>query len=90
MMKVNLLNMNRLKNAIPLFLFFLMAQFGFAQSVEISGTIVDSEDQIPLPGVNIVEKGSSNGTSTDFDGDYKLNVSSPNAVLVISFMGFKT
>ena len=61
--------------------------FTFAQS-SVSGTITDSNGG-PLPGVNIIEKGTSNGTSTDFDGNYTLTV--PNdAVLVISFVGFET
>jgi TonB-linked SusC/RagA family outer membrane protein len=90
MMKVKLLTMNKLQHILTMFLFFLMAQNVFAQSVEITGTIVDSEDQMPLPGVNILEKGTNNGSSTDFDGDYRFNVSSANAVLVISFMGYKT
>lgn len=61
--------------------------FTFAQS-SVSGTITDSNGG-PLPGVNIIEKGTSNGTSTDFDGNYTLTI--PNdAVLVISFVGFET
>ena len=61
--------------------------FTFAQS-SVSGTITDSNGG-PLPGVNIIEKGTSNGTSTDFDGNYTLTVPS-DAVLVISFVGFET
>ncbi|HCV81704.1 MAG TPA: SusC/RagA family TonB-linked outer membrane protein [Zunongwangia profunda] len=43
-----------------------------------------------MPGVSVVEKGTSNGAVTDFDGNFKLNVSSNDAVLVFSFIGFKT
>lgn len=53
----------------------------------ISGTITD-EDGMPLPGANIVEKGTSNGVQTDFDGNFTINVSDENAVLVVSFVGF--
>ncbi|MDA8763736.1 TonB-dependent receptor, partial [Flavobacteriaceae bacterium] len=53
----------------------------------VSGKITDSEG-MPLPGANIVEKGTSNGVLTDFDGNFTINVSDENAVLVVSFVGF--
>ena len=56
---------------------------------QISGTIVDETDQ-PLPGANIVEKGTSNGTQSDFDGNFTITVADQNAVLTISYIGFKT
>ena len=59
------------------------------QSYDISGTIADLSGQ-PLPGANILEKGTSNGTQTDFDGKFSLSVSNSNAILVISYLGFKT
>ena len=62
---------------------------GFAQNTTITGTVVDAADNSPLPGVNVIEKGTSNGTITDFDGLYTINVSSPNAVLVFSYVGFE-
>ncbi|MCL6268216.1 SusC/RagA family TonB-linked outer membrane protein [Flagellimonas myxillae] len=55
----------------------------------VSGTAVDADGQ-PLPGVNVIEKGTGNGTSTDFDGNYTLNVSSDSATLVFSYIGFVT
>ena len=54
---------------------------------QISGRITDSSGE-PLIGVNISEKGTSNGTITDFDGKFTLNVS-PNSVLVVSYIGYK-
>ncbi|MFC4097295.1 SusC/RagA family TonB-linked outer membrane protein [Euzebyella saccharophila] len=54
----------------------------------ISG-IVSDDQGVPLPGVNVVEKGTSNGTSTDFDGNYEIQVAD-NATLVFSALGFKT
>lgn len=53
---------------------------------QISGTVVDQHGE-PLIGVNILEKGTSNGTITDFDGKFTLNVS-PNSTLVISYIGY--
>ena len=53
----------------------------------ISGKITDDAG-MPLPGANIVEKGTSNGVQTDFDGNFSISVSDENAVLVVSFVGF--
>ena len=55
----------------------------------ISGTITD-ENNAPLPGANIVEKGTTNGTQTDFDGKFSINVTGQDAVLVVSYIGFIT
>ncbi len=55
----------------------------------ITGTVSD-EAGTPLPGVNIVEKGTSNGVSTDFDGNYSITVSGSDAILVFSSLGMKT
>lgn len=59
------------------------------QGFDITGTITDDAG-IPLPGASIVEKGTSNGTQSDFDGNYSLTVESGNAVLTISYIGFGT
>jgi TonB-linked SusC/RagA family outer membrane protein len=61
-----------------------------AQNNQVTGTILDSETQEPLLGVNVLEKGTSNGAMTNFDGEYSLEVSSPDAVLVFSYIGFRT
>lgn len=59
-----------------------------AQSKTVTGTVTDDLGA-PLPGVNVVEKGTTNGVSTDFDGNFSLNV--PNsATLVFSSLGFST
>ncbi|WP_242206292.1 SusC/RagA family TonB-linked outer membrane protein [Aestuariivivens insulae] len=57
------------------------------QNPEISGTVTDQNGQ-PLPGTSILEKGTTNGTQTDFDGKFSLSVSNEKAVLVISYVGF--
>ncbi|MFS4466735.1 SusC/RagA family TonB-linked outer membrane protein [Maribacter sp. 2210JD10-5] len=67
----------------------LCLQSIMAQSTTVSGTISD-DSGAPLPGANVVEKGTSNGTATDFDGNYSITVSSPSAVLVISSLGYAT
>ena len=53
----------------------------------VNGTVSD-ENGVPLPGANIIEKGTTNGTQTDFDGNYSLKVSGNNAVLVVSYVGY--
>ena len=64
--------------------FLLLVSVGmYAQSV--SGT-VSSEDG-PLPGATVVVKGTSNGTTTDFDGNFTI-AADAEAVLVVSFVGF--
>ncbi|WP_339866826.1 TonB-dependent receptor [uncultured Algoriphagus sp.] len=60
----------------------------FAQTQEVSGVIISGEDNLPLPGASVLVKGTTNGTVTDMDGKFTLNVSGPTDVLVISFIGF--
>ncbi|MEC3908666.1 TonB-dependent receptor [Tamlana sp. 2201CG12-4] len=59
------------------------------QGIKINGTVFDTNGT-PLPGANILEKGTSNGTQTDFDGLFSLEVADDNAVLVVSYIGFIT
>ena len=58
------------------------------QQSSVSGVVVSGTDGQPIPGVNVREKGESNGTVTDGNGKYTLTVKSPKAVLVYSFVGF--
>lgn len=57
------------------------------QRKTISGTVSSGEDQLPLPGVNVIVKGTNRGTSTDFDGKYSIEASE-GEVLVYSYVGF--
>ncbi|MEQ8418717.1 MAG: TonB-dependent receptor [Arenibacter algicola] len=59
------------------------------QTFKVSGRIYDTEGQ-PLPGANILEKGTSNGTQADFDGNYSIEVENNNVILVISYIGFSS
>ena len=59
------------------------------QDLEVSGSITDSNGQ-PLPGASILEKGTTNGTQTNFDGEFSINVASQDAILVVSYLGFIT
>ncbi|WNH09509.1 SusC/RagA family TonB-linked outer membrane protein [Thalassobellus suaedae] len=57
------------------------------QTFDLQGIIIDAYGQ-PLPGASILEKGTKNGTQTDFDGNFSLKVSDKNAILLISYIGF--
>lgn len=74
-----------------LVLFALAFAFSaFAQERTISGKVTSAEDGGGLPGVNVVLKGTSNGTVTDAEGNYKLSVPSTGGTLVFSFIGYGT
>ena len=79
--------MNQKFKYVLLFVALLFIQGAIAQT--ISGTVTDNSG-VPLPSVNVVEKGTTNGTSSDFDGNFELNVSSSTATLVFSSLGFAT
>src|ERR1700754_5191945 len=72
--------------AILLLLF--AASAAMAQQV-VSGKILAADDGSPIPGVNILEKGTSNGTVTAGDGNYRITVQS-GGTLVFSFVGYVT
>jgi len=55
----------------------------------VTGTVTDAQN-VPLPGANVLEKGTTNGTQTDFEGNFSIEVADENATLVISYLGFKT
>lgn len=58
-----------------------------AQST-VTGTIIDSDLNAPLPGANVLEKGTTNGTSTDFDGKFTLRTQATSGEIVISYVGY--
>lgn len=68
----------------------LYASSGPVQDITITGTVVSEGDNLPLPGVGVIIKGTSIGVSTDFDGNYSITVPSSESILVFSFMGFKS
>jgi TonB-linked SusC/RagA family outer membrane protein len=68
---------------IPLMLF---AQDGY----QVSGHIISAEDNQPMIGVSILEKGTANGVITDIDGNYKITVTKSPATLQFSYIGMKT
>jgi outer membrane cobalamin receptor len=77
--------MKNFKNLLFIALFFVTATV--LGQTKISGIIVDQTNQ-PLPGASVLEKGTKNGTTTDFDGNFTLSSKSNSGVLVISFIGY--
>lgn len=73
----------------------LIPDFSFSATNEnpievvISGKVIDDTNE-PLPGVNVVEKGTNNGTTTNADGEFTLSVAGENSILVFSFIGYTT
>ncbi|MFS4416672.1 TonB-dependent receptor [Maribacter sp. 2307ULW6-5] len=59
------------------------------QGIQITGTVTD-ENGAPLPGANVIEKGTSNGVVTDFDGSYSITLRNVPAILAFSYVGYKT
>ncbi|MCQ2347364.1 MAG: SusC/RagA family TonB-linked outer membrane protein [Paludibacteraceae bacterium] len=66
----------------------LISAMSWAQT-QVKGTVVDAASGEPIIGANIIEKGTTNGTISDFDGNFTLSVQA-GAVLQISYMGYKT
>ena len=65
----------------------VMAQSG---QHTVTGSVTSSEDGLPLPGVSVVLKGTTQGVSSDFDGNYSINATDGNEVLVFSYIGFES
>ncbi len=69
---------------------FVFALSVWAQDRVVSGKVTSTEDGTALPGVNVVLKGTTNGTVTDADGNYRLTIPSAGGSLVFSFIGLTT
>ena len=67
---------------------FLLAPFSILAQSTLSGVVVDKKSNQPLPGVNVTVQGASNGTSTDFDGKFKLGGLKSGDKVVFSFVGY--
>jgi TonB-dependent receptor len=74
-----------MKKIVTVFLWVISVSV-FAQTQHITGLITDSSGE-PLPGVTIVEKGTTNGTITNIEGNYTIGNVSSNTVLIFSFVG---
>ena len=79
--------MKKLLKSLPFIAFFLFSINVMAQQ-EVLGNVSD-KDGLPLPGATVVIKGTSSGTSTDFDGNFGIEVKS-GETLVVSYVGYTT
>lgn len=70
-------------------LIFISGILAYGQKVQVTGKVNQSTGE-PLPGVNVVEKGTVNGAVTSAEGDYSITVADQNAVLVFSYVGYLT
>ena len=87
---VSFLQSTGLKRMLLLLIFSAgIVQMASAQ-VEISGTVTDAKNGDPLPGVNVIEKETINGTITDLNGEYTLTVDGSSSVLEFSYVGYET
>lgn len=77
------------KPFITLCCFFLFQLCVYAQNgtQSIQGTVTDSKTGMPIPGANVIEKGTTNGVITNFDGQFEMEVHA-NGTLVISYLGY--
>ncbi|SDS21512.1 SusC/RagA family TonB-linked outer membrane protein [Christiangramia echinicola] len=72
-----------------LFLLFMLPMSFFAQNT-VSGTVTESATGLPVPGVNVIVQGTTNGTISNFDGEYSIDNVSDGDILSFSFLGFAT
>lgn len=68
----------------------LFSMWTYSQEKDIEGNVTDKESGTPLLGVNVIVEGTSQGTTTDFDGNYSLSSVPNDATLVFSYLGFQT
>ncbi|AUP80714.1 SusC/RagA family TonB-linked outer membrane protein [Flavivirga eckloniae] len=71
-----------------LFFMLILPVFLFGQNA-IKGTVTEQSNSIPLPGVNVVIKGTTNGTTTDFDGNFQIKANNGD-IIVFSYIGYQT
>jgi TonB-linked SusC/RagA family outer membrane protein len=79
-----------MKKCLPKLIVLLLLCSASAMAQTITGRVTSGDDGSPLPGVSVIVKSSTIGTTTSSDGRYSLTVPDGNAVLVVSFIGFAT
>jgi TonB-linked SusC/RagA family outer membrane protein len=77
-----------MKKCLPKLIVLLFLASASAMAQTITGRVTSGVDGSPLPGVSVLVKSTTTGTTTDTDGRYTIDVQDPNAVLVVSFIGF--
>ena len=82
--------MQKGRGVFLLLLGILLSVSSYAQQIVVSGVVKDSKLGDPIIGASVLEKGTTNGTVTDFDGNFTFNASSSEGVIEISYVGYKT
>ncbi|MCK5692199.1 MAG: carboxypeptidase-like regulatory domain-containing protein, partial [Bacteroidales bacterium] len=77
------------RGMLSMFLLGIAYLAAFSQARTVTGTVT-SGDAEPLPGVNIVIQGTTQGAVTDMDGHYSIDVAGPDAVILFSYIGYTT
>lgn len=77
-----------MKNCILVVILFFITLGGYAQNLTITGSIIDATTNVPLGGATVIVKGTSNGASADFDGNFTINDVPQNGTLVVSYLGY--
>ncbi len=79
-----------MKKFFSLTLIILAFAVGVSAQVQVTGSVIDADNNETLPGATIVEKGTSNGTVTDMDGKFTLTTQNESGIIVVSFIGYIT
>ena len=79
-----------MKKPLLNFIFILFTSFIYSQSGKVTGLIMDGEYDEPMAFANVIVKGSTIGTTTDFDGKYSLDLEPGEYTLTFSFVGYQT
>ena len=82
--------MKRLLHSCVVVMLMLYSAQALAQDRTVTGRVTSTEDGSPIPGVNVLLKGSSSGTATDADGNYSLSVPASGGSLIFSFIGLES
>ena len=78
----------RIRNVVSLLIMSMLCLASFAQGLQVQGIVKDKNDE-PMIGVNVVVKGTTNGTITGIDGDFSLNGVKKSDVISFTYIGFR-
>ncbi|MRI00598.1 SusC/RagA family TonB-linked outer membrane protein [Kriegella sp. EG-1] len=73
-----------------LLLFLSFVPLGLLAQDQITGSVISADDGMPLAGATVIVKGTTTGTTTDFDGNYTIETDESDAILIFSYIGFLT
>lgn len=77
-----------MKKYLRILLLCLFSLTAWSQETQVTGKVISAEDDLPIPGVNVVVEGTSKGTTTDIDGNYSIQLAPEENTIVFTFVGF--